>query len=100
LFQLQKQLVIFQSVYSHVILFKRCQLIKTQETQFKYCRKFISGKKISLSPVVEDYLAELSRKNISQQKELPSKINNSTNKETNHAIQISDEEIKKQLVSI
>ncbi|MBA2562867.1 MAG: hypothetical protein H0V14_08130 [Chitinophagaceae bacterium] len=59
--------------------------------------KFASRKNITLSSVVENYLAELSTKNISQQKEPPrrktitQRIRNLT-----RPIQISDAEIKKQ----
>ena len=48
-------------------------------------KKFISGKNISLSSVVENYLAQLSTENISQQNGVFKTDNNSTNKKTNQA---------------
>jgi hypothetical protein len=62
-------------------------------------KRFTSRKNISLSSVVEDYLAELSTKNISKQKDLLRKntITQRIRKLT-RPIQISDAQIKKQLV--
>ncbi len=60
-------------------------------------KKFTSRKNISLSSVVENYLAELSTKNISKQREVPKKntITQRIRKLT-RPVQISDEQIKKQ----
>ena len=60
-------------------------------------KKFTSGKNISLSSVVENYLAQLSTENISQQKGVFKKqtITQRIRKLTG-PIKISDAEIKKQ----